>query len=313
MTNIKLPTLSPGPVAGLDCFGQVVSFLVKHDMLDARDEYDISDVMAALADNYEPETRASWQPISTAPKDGTDILLSAKSWHGDVVVGCWSFGGWRDRDDADKLEPTHWMAVPEFRRPAPVRQGASLQPDAKHGKAEIETVSNSSIPCDALPDSDEELCKLSEKFGASVAWPLDPEFHYVIEITADLAQNGLALGGAGEPIDLAVDGYQAAESDYGNVVNKILRPTPSSLDSDEHQRELDEVEEDNGEGQTADGNREKCHEPGSGFELVFHNTPPIGSPADHSAAMVNFVKLSPPRSSPVAYPCTEFEQGEDSE
>lgn len=37
-----------------DWFNQIVSFLVKHDMLDAREEYDINEVMAALADNYEP-------------------------------------------------------------------------------------------------------------------------------------------------------------------------------------------------------------------------------------------------------------------
>lgn len=41
---------------GDDWFSQVVSFLVKHDMLDARDEHDINDVMTALADNYEPRT-----------------------------------------------------------------------------------------------------------------------------------------------------------------------------------------------------------------------------------------------------------------
>ncbi|WP_159953150.1 DUF551 domain-containing protein [Rhizobium sp. 18065] len=53
-----------------------------------------------------------WRPIASAPKDGSDLLLSAASWHGDVVVGCWSFEGWRDRDDTDALEPTHWMPLP---------------------------------------------------------------------------------------------------------------------------------------------------------------------------------------------------------
>lgn len=54
-----------------------------------------------------------WQPIETAPRDGTDILLSSTGWFGDVLVGCWSFGGWRDRDDSDRLNPTHWMHLPE--------------------------------------------------------------------------------------------------------------------------------------------------------------------------------------------------------
>lgn len=43
-------------VVGDDWFNQVVTFLVKNDMLDAREEYDISDVMSALADNYEPRS-----------------------------------------------------------------------------------------------------------------------------------------------------------------------------------------------------------------------------------------------------------------
>lgn len=38
---------------GDDWFSQVVAFFVKYGMLDERDEYDISDVMAAFADNYE--------------------------------------------------------------------------------------------------------------------------------------------------------------------------------------------------------------------------------------------------------------------
>ncbi|NSY05995.1 DUF551 domain-containing protein [Agrobacterium tumefaciens] len=55
---------------------------------------------------------AAWLPIATAPKDGSDVLLSSPHWNGDVVVGSWSFEGWRDRDDSDKLEPTHWMPLP---------------------------------------------------------------------------------------------------------------------------------------------------------------------------------------------------------
>lgn len=71
-----------------------------------------------------------WQPIETAPKDGSDVLLCraidadgqpipAKSWGIFVQVAAW----WRGDDDwivycsqiqEPKLhfEPTHWMPLP---------------------------------------------------------------------------------------------------------------------------------------------------------------------------------------------------------
>lgn len=58
------PAPSPISVGRDDWFSQVTSFLVARGMLDARDEYDISDIMAALADNYEPapaERKMLWQ------------------------------------------------------------------------------------------------------------------------------------------------------------------------------------------------------------------------------------------------------------
>lgn len=61
-----------------------------------------------------------WQPIETAPKDGTSILVAAPG--GVVTEASWSSrdNGWFDayglREDpweGNKLHPTHWMPLPE--------------------------------------------------------------------------------------------------------------------------------------------------------------------------------------------------------
>lgn len=68
-----------------------------------------------------------WQPIETAPKDGTRILLHLRQdeegdyvrigywgkWNGHLSTWCLAEG---DGDD----NPTHWQPLPE--RPAPVFQ-----------------------------------------------------------------------------------------------------------------------------------------------------------------------------------------------
>lgn len=60
-----------------------------------------------------------WQPIETAPKDKTPILVTAKNevpcvvrWS--VIYGEWEMvhiNGW-DPDSRLPLEPTYWMPLP---------------------------------------------------------------------------------------------------------------------------------------------------------------------------------------------------------
>lgn len=67
---------------------------------------------------------SEWQPIETAPKDGTEIVgHDAKT--GTSHVTCVWRGGWYDPDDhyyseAPEFIPTHWMPLP----PPPTTQGA---------------------------------------------------------------------------------------------------------------------------------------------------------------------------------------------
>jgi hypothetical protein len=59
-----------------------------------------------------------WQPIETAPKDGTLILLYRDGHH---VLGCWREDGyWSDdielffgTEYARENVPSHWMPLPE--------------------------------------------------------------------------------------------------------------------------------------------------------------------------------------------------------
>ena len=70
---------------------------------------------AALA-AMPPREVTGWQPIETAPKDETDILLGFANHLRPAVVCGW-FGDWTEYDSTNvcKGTPTHWMPLP----PAP--------------------------------------------------------------------------------------------------------------------------------------------------------------------------------------------------
>ena len=56
--------------------------------------------------------RPLWQPIATAPRDDTDVLVLCD--HGIISIG--SFCGtmwWIEQTTYEKREPTHWMPIPE--------------------------------------------------------------------------------------------------------------------------------------------------------------------------------------------------------
>ena len=60
------------------------------------------------------EKLTGWQPIETAPKDGTDILLV---YGEEITVARWSFSFWNTDDQDrgyDEEKFTHWMPLPEL-------------------------------------------------------------------------------------------------------------------------------------------------------------------------------------------------------
>jgi hypothetical protein len=85
-------------------------------------------IAAALRTAYAAGAEADrWQPIETAPRDGTSILVAGGTitWHGpgttvtleEVSHVNWDGAGWWVGNDEDgehiSCEPTHWMPLPQ--------------------------------------------------------------------------------------------------------------------------------------------------------------------------------------------------------
>lgn len=71
----------------------------------------IEDIRAVLAER-------TWQPIETAPKDGTRLLLYG--FPDGAFTGEWEFDSWRMEPGFEAVDrdrwPTHWMPLPEAPR-----------------------------------------------------------------------------------------------------------------------------------------------------------------------------------------------------
>ena len=78
----------------------------------------------AVAGRMRELMSVAWQPIETAPKDGSPSILVADakgwvkeaSWH-DAWYGDWSRPGWMiancDEEYGCYVEATHWMPLPK--------------------------------------------------------------------------------------------------------------------------------------------------------------------------------------------------------
>ncbi len=70
-----------------------------------------------------------WQPIETAPKDGTELIVYGSTGHygtnnANCIFACFHRGQWRTliKGHALKPAPTHWMPLPtppEAKTPPP--------------------------------------------------------------------------------------------------------------------------------------------------------------------------------------------------
>ncbi|MFK5596487.1 hypothetical protein ACFZ8E_05715 [Methylobacterium sp. HMF5984] len=81
---------------------------------------------AILAARPVGEGDAGWQPIETAPKDGTEVPCLAPEYDGPVMLKFYKHNGleaWRDWDQ-DIYEPTRWFKLPAARpTPSPAKGG----------------------------------------------------------------------------------------------------------------------------------------------------------------------------------------------
>lgn len=103
-------------------------------------EYDAGDPYAqeVFQRNYETvkaQRKEGWQPIETAPKDGSLVLAWREGWDKPCFVR-WIFNSrtettfWNDSIEYDFYEnetepPTHWLPIPEI----PVNQAKEISRD----------------------------------------------------------------------------------------------------------------------------------------------------------------------------------------
>jgi hypothetical protein len=57
---------------------------------------------------------AGWQPIDTAPEDGTPQVVNDPEYPGTWSRAYWDYIGWIDEQTGLRMhpQPTHWLPVP---------------------------------------------------------------------------------------------------------------------------------------------------------------------------------------------------------
>lgn len=73
---------------------------------------DIEEIAKSILDERN-RRKDGWQPIETAPKDGTKVLVYTE--YGRTFVAAWweDYDDWRYHYEGYVTKPTHWMPLPE--------------------------------------------------------------------------------------------------------------------------------------------------------------------------------------------------------
>lgn len=78
-------------------------------------------VLRLLAEVERLEQAQTWQPIATAPTDGTIVLLCTAGWH-KCEEGWFEGDGWHT--DWNYIDPTHWLPLPAPPAPPQGEEGS---------------------------------------------------------------------------------------------------------------------------------------------------------------------------------------------
>lgn len=79
-----------------------------------------TDTLALIAEVRRLRSEREWQPIETAPRDGSEIVLwgpcrpigSSCKYAADANVGWWNSDHWSTRVGGETCDATHWLPLP---------------------------------------------------------------------------------------------------------------------------------------------------------------------------------------------------------
>jgi hypothetical protein len=148
------------------------------------------------------ESPPNWQPIETAPKDGSDVMLWATvgqmmDANNRCVVGRYARGWWLSGANAVLSHATHWMPLPVAPgMTAAARQAGSVANDAKQEiigvQLELETIGVQLDMLRSIRDRHELGSELRGMFNAVCDR---------VDVLRSLLANAEIRGGEAVPLD----------------------------------------------------------------------------------------------------------------